>query len=175
MEAELAVDAEKSFKPPPPPESCVYAQWAVKPRKMAPPKVKVAAVETKLPPTSPPQKTPTVEETMERFAKMILDGMQRMEPTPVPLPTPLLPRNRRGEKREARRKSRSKHVDNRTSRRGEKSNSSSDSSEEEQAKSKRTCDTSVPVPGAFSCYGCAAPGVIRRNCPKCAGNAPQTK
>ena len=26
MEAELAVDAEKSFKPPPPPESCVYAQ-----------------------------------------------------------------------------------------------------------------------------------------------------
>ena len=34
MEAELAVDAEKYFKPPPPPESCVYAQWAYKPRKM---------------------------------------------------------------------------------------------------------------------------------------------
>ena len=26
MEAELAVDAEKSFKPPPSPESCVYTQ-----------------------------------------------------------------------------------------------------------------------------------------------------
>ena len=78
MVAELAVDAEKSFKPPPPPESCVYAQWAYKSRKMAPPKVRVAAVETKLPPTPPPQKTPTVEETMEKFAKMILDGMQRM-------------------------------------------------------------------------------------------------
>ena len=64
MQAELAVDAEKSFKPPPPPESCVYAQWVYKPRKMAPPKVKVAAVETKLPPTPPSQKTPTVEETI---------------------------------------------------------------------------------------------------------------
>ena len=55
MEAELAVDAEKSFKPLPPPESCVYAQLTYKLRKMAPPKVKVAAVETKLPLTPTPR------------------------------------------------------------------------------------------------------------------------
>ena len=51
MEAELAVDVEKSFKLPPPPESCVYADLAYRPRKSATPKIKVAAVETKPPPT----------------------------------------------------------------------------------------------------------------------------
>ena len=177
MEAELAVDAEKSFNPSPPPESCVYAQWAYKPRKMAPPKVKVAPVETKLAPSPPPQKTPTVEATMDRFAKMILDGMQRIQSTPVPPPAPLSPRNRSGEKRKARRKSSSKRADRRTSRQVEKTNSSSDSSEEERAKRSpgRTDDTSAPAPGAFSCYGCGAPGVIPQNCLKCAGNAPQPK
>ena len=35
MEAELAVDAEKSFKLPPPPDSCVYADLAYRPRKSA--------------------------------------------------------------------------------------------------------------------------------------------
>ena len=44
MEAELAVDAEKSFKLPPPPESCVYADLAYKPRKPITPNIKVAAV-----------------------------------------------------------------------------------------------------------------------------------
>ena len=136
-----------------------------------------AAVETQLPQKPPPQKTPTVEETMERFAKMILDGMQWMQSTPVPPPAPLSPRSRSGEKREGRRKSRSKRADKRTSIRVEKSNSSSDSREEERAKwsPKRTGDTSTPVPGAFSCYGCGAPWVIRRNCPKSARNAPQTQ
>ena len=31
MEAELSLDAEKFYKPPPPPENCVYQQWAYKP------------------------------------------------------------------------------------------------------------------------------------------------
>ena len=162
MEAELAVEAEKSFKPPPPPESCVYAQWAYKLRKMAPPKVKVAAVETKLPPTPRAPKMPTVEETMEKFAEMILDGMQRLQPpatVPIPPSTPLSPRNRTGEKRDSRRNSSYKRSSQRASNQNGKSNSSSESSDEERAKRtpRRT------------------PGVIRRNCPKCAENAPQVK
>ena len=56
MEAELAVEAEKSFKLPPPPESCVYADYVYRPRKSATPKVRVAAVETKLSPTPSPTK-----------------------------------------------------------------------------------------------------------------------
>ena len=79
MEAELAVEAEKSFKLLPPSESCVYADYAYRPRKPTTPKVKVAAVETKPPLTPSPTKVSSLEETMAKFAGMILDGIKKIQ------------------------------------------------------------------------------------------------
>ena len=84
MEAELEVDAEKSFKLPPPPESCVYADLVYRPRKSATPKIKVAAVETKPPPTRTPQVPSSLEETMAKFVGMILNGIKKIQaPSPA--------------------------------------------------------------------------------------------
>ena len=80
MEAELAVEAEKSFKLPTPPESCVYADLVYKPRKSATPKIKVAAVEMTPSPTLPPPTSSSLEETMAKFAGMILDGIKKIRP-----------------------------------------------------------------------------------------------
>ena len=69
MEAELAVEAEKSFKLPSPPESCVYADFVV---------------ESKPPPTRPLPTSTALEETMAKFAGMILDGIKKIHvPSPA--------------------------------------------------------------------------------------------
>ena len=178
MEAELAVEAEKSFKLPPPPEMCVYADLAYKPRKSAPPKIKVAAVEAKSPPTRPPPTSSSLEETMAKFAGMILDGIKKIQvPNPAHGATPHVSRTSAGsEANGAKKRTAPKRHGSKQSKRRQHSSSSSESSGDERGKrpSRKTASsTSSPRGATFHCYGCGAPGVIRRNCAKCAPENPQ--
>ena len=181
MEAELAVEAEKSFKLPPPPEMCVYADLAYKPRKPAPPRIKVAAVETKPPPTRTPQTSPSLEETMAKFAGMILEGIKKIQaPNSAHGAPPHVSRPTTGnENNGAKKKIAPKRHGSKQPKRRQHSSSSSESSGDERGKrsSRKTASSTSPPRGAtFHCYGCGAPGVIRRNCAKCAPeNAQQTK
>ena len=130
----------------------------------------------KPPPTPPPPKMPSVVETMERFAKMIPEGVQRNYP-PVSAPdTQNAPRPESGERRGPKKKSSAKYTRRRSSKRGGKSSSSSDTSSDEDAWKMAKKTSYAPPTGttALSCYGCGAPEVIWRNCSICAGNAPQT-
>ena len=173
MEAELAVDAEKSFKLPPPPESCVYANLAYRPRK-------VAAVETKPPPTRPPPTSSSLKETMAKFAGMILDGIKKIQaPSPAHGAPPHVSQPAAGNESTGAKKPASKRYARKSYKRRHHSSSSSESSGEGRRKRyprKRTSPTPTPQGATFNCYGCGEPGVIRRNCLKCTPeNAQQTK
>ena len=139
MEVELAVDAEKSFKLPPPPESCVYVDLAYRPRKSATPKIKVAAVETKPPPTQPPPASSSLEETMAKFAGIILDGIKKIQaPSPAHgVPLHVSQPAAGNESTGAKKKPASKRYARKSSKRRHHSSSSSESSGEERRKSSR--------------------------------------
>ena len=158
-----------------------HADYAYRPRKSATPKVRVVAEETKLPPTPSPTKVSSLEETMAKFAGMILDGIKKIQapssaqgaPPQVTPPT-TVNENTGAEKKTAANKQTRKP----SKRRNHSSSSSESGGEERRKRSPRKTASPTPLTRtlAFSCYGCGAPGVIRRNCSKCTPeNAQQTK
>ena len=173
----MTLDAEKLYRPPPPLETCVYSDLAYQRKKTASTGLKVAAMETKETPPPPAPKPLELEETMTRFAKMILDGMKKMQgPTSASNPPTL--RNSPSEGGGAKKKTGSSRRGGRSSTQCKRASSSSDSSGDERPKrssKKGSKEGGAAPPSSFYCYYCGAPSVIRRNCPKCQGNGQPTK
>ena len=75
VEAELMLDAEKRYKPPPSPESSLLPEMAYTPRDGRKNKTKVAAFVPQSPPFPKPTTGPGTD-TLERFTRMIVSELK---------------------------------------------------------------------------------------------------
>ena len=165
VEAELTIEAEKSYREPPPPEHCLVPEAAYKPRgnkeKQAP--LKVSAFPTSNPPATGGEGQSWIATLSKMLAQEVKLALQPTLTNAQPPPPSLRSSSPKKKKKGAG---------------GEKSERAGDSPRREsrprQQERKKSPDSSAAKPKGSSegihCYGCGLPGYRTYNCPKCAGN-----